>query len=456
MIMVTMSSALAQQADVPVILTAGQSNADGRVQVAELPDYVHYDYCLWSYGSGDYLKATGDFKPFSPTVARKDLGDRWGFDAIVYYLLEQQWLQPFYVIKQTMGGTAIDTTCTHSTNGWFWSVDAKEKSLLNAFCKQIDDCLKQLPVNYDIKCLLWHQGESDMTAAGRYHDNLQAVITHIRQHLVKVTGRIKYASLPVICGTFAKESRQGSPKVAEALYQLEREDQHFHVVDASDLSLQSDKLHFDAHGAEKLGQRIFDRMKNIVNNKSNMKSFKSTAWLLPQPVLIIGTYDKEGKPNAMNAAWGGQWDMNEIVISLGSHQTTDNLAVNPELTVAFATAETMVASDYVGIVSGRNTPDKMEKTGWTVEKAPNVNAPVFKEFPMTLECRVKQKIDESETGYYLVAEIVNILCDEKYLAEDGKPDVEKMKLITFDPVHHTYIQLGKTVGKAFSDGKQLK
>ena len=74
---------------------------------------------------------------------------------------------------------------------------------------------------------------------------------------------------------------------------------------------------------------------------------------------------------------------------------------------------------------------------------------------MTLECRVKQKIDESETGYYLVAEIVNILCDEKYLAEDGKPDVEKMELITFDPVHHTYIQLGKTVGNAFSDGKQF-
>ena len=162
-----------------------------------------------------------------------------------------------------------------------------------------------------------------------------------------------------------------------------------------------------------------------------MKSFKSTAWILPQPVLIIGTYDKNGKPNAMNAAWGGQWDMHEIMISLGSHQTTDNLAVNPE-------------------------PDKMQKTGWTIEKAPNVNAPVFKEFPMTLECRVKQKIDESETGYYLVAEIVNILCDEKYLAEDGKPDVEKMKLITYDPVHHTYIQLGKTVGKAFSDGKQLK
>ena len=83
----------------------------------------------------------------------------------------------------------------------------------------------------------------------------------------------------------------------------------------------------------------------------------------------IGTYDKEGKPNAMNAAWGGQWDMHEIMISLGSHATTDNLAENPEFTVTFATADTMIASDYVGIVSGRNTPDKMEKTGWTIEKA---------------------------------------------------------------------------------------
>ena len=187
-----------------------------------------------------------------------------------------------------------------------------------------------------------------------------------------------------------------------------------------------------------------------------MKSFKSNAWLLPQPVLIIGTYDKEGKPNAMNAAWGGQWDMHEIMISLGSHATTDNLAVNPEFTVTFASKRTMVAADFVGLVSGRNTPDKVQKTGWTVVPAPNVNAPVFKDFPLTLECQVKQKLEESKTGYYLVAEIVSILCDEKYLAEDGNPDVEKMELITYDPVHHTYIQLGKTVGKAFSDGKQLK
>ena len=187
-----------------------------------------------------------------------------------------------------------------------------------------------------------------------------------------------------------------------------------------------------------------------------MKKCGSRQWVLAQLVLIIGTFDKEGKANAMNAAWGGTWDMHEIVISLSSHQTTDNLAANHELTVAFATTETLVAADYVGLVSGRNTPNKMEKTGWTVEKAPNVNAPIFKEFPMSMECRVKRMIDESETGCYLVAEIVNIVCDEQYLAEDGQPDVEKMHIITYDPVHHYYIELGKAVGKAFADGKQLK
>jgi hypothetical protein len=73
-----------------------------------------------------------------------------------------------------------------------------------------------------------------------------------------------------------------------------------------------------------------------------------------------------------------------------------------------------------------------------------------------MECRVKEKLDESESGYNLVAEIVNVLCDEKYLDLDGNPDVERMELITYNPVHHTYIQLGKTVGKAFSDGAKLK
>lgn len=187
-----------------------------------------------------------------------------------------------------------------------------------------------------------------------------------------------------------------------------------------------------------------------------MKSLGQKSWMLPQPVLIIGTYNNDGTPNAMNAAWGGQWDAKEIIISMGAHATTENLARCNDFTVAFATKDTMVASDFVGIVSAKNDPEKIKKTGWTAVKSDNVNAPVFTDFPMTLECRILRKIDESEEGYYIVAEIVNILVNEEYLAKDGKPDVEKMQLITYDPVHHGYISLGERVGNAFSDGKQLK
>ena len=187
-----------------------------------------------------------------------------------------------------------------------------------------------------------------------------------------------------------------------------------------------------------------------------MKSFGQKPWILPQPVLIIGTYNSDGTPNAMNAAWGGQWDMKEIMISMGAHATTENLDRYGDFTVAFATKETMVASDFVGIVSAKNDSQKMQKTGWSVIKADNVNAPVFTDFPMTLECRILRKIDETSDGYNLVAEIVNILVDEAYIGEDGKPDVEKMQLITYEPVRHGYLVMGERVGNAFADGKKLK
>lgn len=187
-----------------------------------------------------------------------------------------------------------------------------------------------------------------------------------------------------------------------------------------------------------------------------MKSFGPKAWVLPQPVLIIGTYDSEGKANAMNAAWGGQWDNHQIMISMGSHKTTENLNLCGDFTVAFATKQTLVEADFVGIVSAKKDSSKMEKTGWTAVPSENVKAPVFTDFPMTLECRIKEKLYESETGYYIIADIVNILADEKYLAQDGNPDVEKMDLITFDPCHMGYIALGQKVGNAFSDGQKIK
>lgn len=180
------------------------------------------------------------------------------------------------------------------------------------------------------------------------------------------------------------------------------------------------------------------------------KNFGAKTYIYPQPVLIIGTYDENGKANAMNAAWGGICGADRVMVELGSHQTTDNIAETKAFTIAIADEANVVACDYVGIASGRDVPDKMEKAGFTTVKSEFVNAPVINELPITLEC----ELESVDKGMY-IGKIVNVSVDEKYLGEDGEPDLAKFNPITFDPVHHTYIALGDTVGKAFADGKKL-
>ncbi len=172
--------------------------------------------------------------------------------------------------------------------------------------------------------------------------------------------------------------------------------------------------------------------------------------MYPQPVLIVATYDENGVPNAMNAAWGITTDFKEISISLSEHKTTDNLAARGAFTVSMATEDQVVACDYVGVESGRKVPNKFEKAGFHATKSAHVDAPLIDELPMALECKVKSFNDG-----ILVGEIVNVSADESILT-DGKIDPKKLKPITFDPVNNAYIGLGEKVGNAFKDGLSLR
>ena len=184
------------------------------------------------------------------------------------------------------------------------------------------------------------------------------------------------------------------------------------------------------------------------------KNLCAKAILYPMPVLIIGTYDENGIPNAMNAAWGGISEETEISICVDdSHKTAENVVKAGAFTVSIADKNNVVAADYVGIVSGNNQEDKIAKCGWTAEKSSLVNAPLFKELPLTLECKL---ISYDKDTCRLTGEIVNISADESILGEDGKISLDKFFPITYDPVGHSYRILGEVVGKAFSDGKQLK
>ncbi len=184
------------------------------------------------------------------------------------------------------------------------------------------------------------------------------------------------------------------------------------------------------------------------------KNFGSKPILYPMPVLIIGAYAEDGSANAMNAAWGGISEEDEITVCLSAeHKTTKNIIASGAFTVSVADEENVVAADYVGIASGNDVKNKLEIAGFTPIKSELVNAPLFAELPMTLECRLRSY---DEKSCRLVGEIVNVSVDEGVLGEDGKIDPELLRPITYDPVHHTYRVIGGICGKAFSDGLKLK
>ncbi|MBR3630534.1 MAG: flavin reductase family protein [Oscillospiraceae bacterium] len=184
-----------------------------------------------------------------------------------------------------------------------------------------------------------------------------------------------------------------------------------------------------------------------------MKKSIDRGIITPHPVLIIGTYDKDGTPNAMNAAWGGQVGSNQISVSLSTHKTTENIKLNREFTVAFATADQVEACDYVGLVSGSKVPDKLEKCGFTVTQSDRVNAPVIDQLPVTIECRVVALQEEfGETR--VVAEIVGMKADEEVLT-DGKVDLGKLRPVIYDTAGKCYRVVGDSVGGAWNVGKKL-
>lgn len=182
------------------------------------------------------------------------------------------------------------------------------------------------------------------------------------------------------------------------------------------------------------------------------KSFDAKPWFFPLPVLIIATYDESGNENAMNAAWGGLYDSDQVELCLSAgHKTTKNILARKAFTISFATKKYLEACDYVGLESGNTVPNKLEKAGFTTQKSDVVNAPIIQELPMCLECTLIKQTEEGN----IIGQIEKISVDEMYITENSI-DVEKMGFISFDPIHNVYRELGAVVGKAFADGAKLK
>ena len=161
------------------------------------------------------------------------------------------------------------------------------------------------------------------------------------------------------------------------------------------------------------------------------KNFGPNPYSYPQPVFIIAAYGEEGVPNCMNAAWGGISDDHEVSVCISAdRKTTANIVHSKAFTISMATAETLVACDYVGIVSGNKVPDKFARAGFHATASEFVNAPLIDELPMAMECEL---ISYDPETCRLVGRIVNVSADEAVLGENGKVDPMKLRPITLTP-----------------------
>ncbi len=177
--------------------------------------------------------------------------------------------------------------------------------------------------------------------------------------------------------------------------------------------------------------------------------------LYPMPVLIVAAYDKSGKVNAMNAAWGMICDMDKIALFISEgHKTTKNILETKAFSVAIADKAHMDVADYFGIASGNNTPDKFERTGYTAVKSQHVNAPIIDEFPVTMECSLAEVVS-TETMYCIVGKIANVVADEAVLSDNGKVDPAKLNALIFDQFQSGYYISCEKVGQAWNAGKPL-
>jgi flavin reductase (DIM6/NTAB) family NADH-FMN oxidoreductase RutF len=187
------------------------------------------------------------------------------------------------------------------------------------------------------------------------------------------------------------------------------------------------------------------------------KSIGAKTLLFPTPVLMVGTYDKIGKPNLMIAAWGGICCSQPPCVAVSLRKATysyNSIVDRKAFTVGIACESKMIEADFCGIASGRDV-DKFAVTGLTSVKSELVDAPYAAECPVVLECRLLHTI---EIGLHtqFIGEIIDVKGNEDVFSEDGQLDIMKIQPLIFDTSQKGYHGVTPCIGKTFSVGKELQ
>ncbi|MEA1925339.1 MAG: flavin reductase family protein [Candidatus Altiarchaeota archaeon] len=176
----------------------------------------------------------------------------------------------------------------------------------------------------------------------------------------------------------------------------------------------------------------------------------------PHPVFVVGSFNREGKPNMMAVSWGGICCSKPPCVAVSVRketQTYRNIIQSKAFTVNIPSEEHVKEVDYVGIACGADT-DKFRDTKLTPVESELVHAPIVEEFPYALECKLLKTV---EIGLHtqFIGEILGIIAEEKILGSHGKPDIEKVKPLIYGSFgNRGYYGIGVKLGDAFSIGKE--
>jgi flavin reductase (DIM6/NTAB) family NADH-FMN oxidoreductase RutF len=190
---------------------------------------------------------------------------------------------------------------------------------------------------------------------------------------------------------------------------------------------------------------------------SNLKkSIGPRTMAFPTPVWVVGTYDQDGKPNAMTAAWASICCSKPPAIGVSLRKATysyGNIVQHQAFTISVPSEAHVREADYLGMATGKEV-NKFNAARLTPVASTLVDAPYVAEFPLVLECRV---IHTLEIGLHtlFIGEILDVKADEHVLGEKGFPDIEKVRPIVFGPEIRTYHGIGKLLGQAFAIGRDL-
>ena len=260
----------------PVFIVCGQSNSDGRIPVADYPEYMQTDRAMYCYDDGTQFQ-NGQFAPYQPySIAA---GERFAYDAFVYHYIQKSQPDPFYIVKLTLGGTAIDPSC-QSNNQWYWSCNPSwydsqtattegGASLMKSFERSFQACRTQtlatLKQGYKVRAILWHQGEADRNAQGpaNYYNNLKTLIAHMRQFLYEQTADADCLTLPFILGTVPPKSTQYNADVEAAHLRVAAEDDNVYAINLSGQPLLGDDLHFSVETGDYYGRQVFLKLVDL-------------------------------------------------------------------------------------------------------------------------------------------------------------------------------------------------